>query len=137
MARPVAGPLEDHPTLEEGGGPDSVEEYLLHPVLLRAARHLRSGVSLGRTDGTVDLRLSDKTAQSISTWLKTGDFKHLQELIRTDWMLFAHPIVFWQVLHLWRVSRRWDEGELAEDGGNIGGGGRVSPAGTHATATQV
>lgn len=129
------GPLEDHPTLVEGGDPPRVEDYLLHPVNLRSAKRLKAGESLSHADAAVSVSWSEETRRSLDAWLRSGDIKALEDLVRANWMAVAHPAVFWQLYHLSRVAHRRDEADVQEDG-CVSGDARVGPAGSRKAATK-
>jgi hypothetical protein len=98
--------------------PATLEEHLLHPVNLKAAKVLKAGgTSTAPSEIALKVGWSPNQAkyihEQVISWLKTGDTKKLVALLREEPTAITHPMVFWQLFHLRQVLRMTSEEERA------------------------
>ena len=95
-------------------------KHLLHPVNLKAARHLRAGGVLGAPPDKLPLAILwrpekfQSIRDQISSWLTSGDIGKLADLLRREPTAIAHPAIFWQIFHLCHLLRMTSEEERAD-----------------------
>lgn len=96
----------------------TLEEHLLHPGNLKAAKVLRAGGTFTvPNEIALKVRWSPNQAKFIHeqliSWLTTGDTNKLVDLLREEPIAITHPMVFGQLFHLRQVVRMTGEEELA------------------------
>lgn len=101
---------------DQESSPATLEEHLLHPVNLKAAKVLKAGgTSTAPNEIALKVRWSPDQAKYIHeqliSWLKAGDTNKLLALLRKEPTAIAHPFVFWQIFHFRQILRTPSEEE--------------------------
>ncbi len=117
--------MDGHCTRDSAGGtltsrhsptqeptPRSDEEWLLHPIILRALRHAQTKGSIAplREETVLRAKWRPSVLEGLHTFVQTGDLTRLVEVVQADWRTVVHPLVFCQLFHLSQLRYRpsWD-----------------------------
>lgn len=102
---------------DQESSPATLEEHLLHPVNLKAAKSLRPrGAIKPLNEIALKVRWSPDQAkfihEQLTAWLKTGGTNKLVDLLRGEPTAIARPSIFWQLFHLSGLLRQIDEDDV-------------------------
>jgi hypothetical protein len=85
---------------------------LLHPFYVKQKEILKEKGSLSPdSQEHIRLRWGQETCEELTQFLQSEDLQVLVRLVRRNPLSIAHPLIFWQILHLGALVHMTDEKE--------------------------